>query len=73
MSDKNDSMTMNITIHPELQAELDQQISHSEGQLTLKTAIARNLAIGLMVNNLIRNGKLRTMTMEEFAKLIPGA
>ena len=73
MSDKNDPMTMNITIHPELQTELDQQISHSEGQLTLKTAIARNLAIGLMVNNLIRNGKLRNMTMDEFAKLIPGA
>ena len=34
MSDKNDPMTMNITIHPELQTELDQQISHSEGQLT---------------------------------------
>ena len=47
MSDKNDPMTMNITIHPELQTELDQQISHSDGQLTLKTAIARNLAIGL--------------------------
>ena len=73
MSEKNDPMTMNITIHAELQSELDQQISHSDGQLNLKTAIARNLAIGLMVNNLIRNGKLRTMTMEEFAKLIPGA
>jgi len=73
MTDTTEPMTMNIIIHPELQTELDQQIQHSDGQLTLKTAIARNLAIGLMVNNLIRSGKLRTMTMEDFAKLIPGA
>jgi len=64
---------MNITIHPELQQELDQQIAHSDGRLTLKTAIARNLAIGLMVNNLIRSGRLKSMSMDEFSELIPGA